>query len=125
MQQHHKISDLAKEFDITTRTIRFYEDHGLLTPKRKGQQRIYSARDRVRLKLVLRGKRLGFSLQEIADIISLYDAEAGEVGQLEFFLNKISERKSLLEQQREDIDVTVKELKEIEKHCRKRLQGLE
>ncbi len=120
----YSIADLANEFDLTTRTIRFYEDQGLISPKRKGRTRVYSVRDRIRLKLVLRGKRLGFSLGEIAEIIDLYDTEPGETAQLEFFLNKIAERQSLLKQQKEDIEITLKELRTIEKRCRERLKQL-
>src|SRR5256885_15556779 len=97
------IADLAREFDVTTRTIRFYEDEGLIAPKRQGQRRIFSARDRVRLRLILRGKRLGFSLGEIRDIIDLYDRAPGGVGQLRFFIGKIRERRAALERQRDDI----------------------
>ena len=115
------IADLAREFDVTTRTIRFYEDEGLLTPERQGQTRVYHVRDRVRLKLILRGKRLGFSLKEIAEILDLYDSEPGEVGQLRHFLAKIDERRSILVQQREDIDFILAELDSVESQCRRRL----
>ncbi len=121
MSNTYTITQLAQEFDVTTRTIRFYEDQGLLTPTRKGQMRIYSARDRVRLKLVLRGKRLGFSLGEIREMLDMYDAEPGEVGQLQLFLAKIADRRRLLEQQQEDIALTLKELGEIQAQCRARL----
>ena len=82
------IGDLAREFKVTTRTIRFYEDKGLLSPTRAGHRRIYTQGDRVRLRLVLRGKRLGFSLDEIADIIEMYDTEPGETGQLHYLLKR-------------------------------------
>lgn len=118
------ITDLAREFDLTTRAIRFYEDQKLIAPTRRGQARIYGARDRTRLKLILRGKRLGFSLGEIAEIIDLYEAEPGEVGQLEFFLQKIAERRRQLDQQREDIEVTLDELKAVEANCHRRLAAL-
>lgn len=121
MSNTYTITQLAQEFDVTTRTIRFYEDQGLLTPTRKGQTRIYSARDRVRLKLVLRGKRLGFSLGEIREMLDMYDAEPGEVGQLQLFLAKIADRRRLLEQQQEDIALTLRELGEIQAQCRARL----
>lgn len=124
MTELYSISDLASEFDVTTRAIRFYEDQGLLDPQRHGRKRIYGQRDRVRLKLVLRGKRLGFSLQEIGEIIELYDADSGEAGQLKFFIEKIQERRAELQQQREDIDVTLKELKDIETQCKQRLDSL-
>lgn len=118
------ISDLAREFDVTPRAIRFYEDQGLITPGRRGQTRVYSARDRTRLKLILRGKRLGFSLGEVAEIIDLYDTDPGEVAQLEHFLGKIRERQQILRQQQEDIEVTLAELKAVELNCRTRLKSL-
>ena len=118
VQEQFSISELSQEFDVTTRAIRFYEDEGLLEPQREGRQRVYSSRDRVRLKLILRGKRLGFSLSEIGDIIDMYDSEPGEVGQLQYFIEKISVRRKTLKQQRDDIDVTLKELDSIEKQCR-------
>ncbi|MDJ0948144.1 MAG: MerR family DNA-binding transcriptional regulator [Alphaproteobacteria bacterium] len=124
MTETFTITDLAQEFDVTTRAIRFYEDQGLLSPARKGQQRIYSQRDRTRLKLILRGKRLGFSLGEVAEIVELYDTEPGEVGQLDFFLDKIRERRATLEQQREDIEVTLAELDAVEDRCKDRLAQL-
>ena len=118
-QEQFSISELSQEFDVTTRAIRFYEDEGLLEPHRQGRQRVYSSRDRVRLKLILRGKRLGFSLSEIGDIIDMYDSEPGEVGQLQYFIEKISVRRKTLKQQRDDIEVTLNELDSIEKQCRK------
>ena len=124
MTDLYTISELAREFDITTRTIRFYEDEGLLQPGRNGRQRIYSRRDYVRLKLILRGKRLGLSLSEIADIIELYDSDQGETGQLASFLVSIRERRGVLKQQRADIDATLHELQRIERRCRNRLKTL-
>lgn len=124
MQDSLSITDLSREFDITTRAIRFYEDEGLLHPARRGRQRVYSHRDRVRLKLILRGKRLGFSLSEIAEIIRLYHSEPGEAAQLDHFLAKIDERRSLLLQQKEDIEITLGELDAVEKQCRDRLDKL-
>ncbi|MFQ5993793.1 MAG: MerR family DNA-binding transcriptional regulator [Acidiferrobacterales bacterium] len=124
MTETYTIRQLAQEFDVTTRTIRFYEDQGLLSPARNGQARVYSARDRVRLKLVVRGKRLGFSLTEISEMLDMYDAETGEVGQLQHFLAKIDERRALLSQQQRDIEVTLKELHDIEAQCKGRLAKL-
>lgn len=118
------ITDLAQEFDVTTRAIRFYEDQDLLSPKRRGQTRIYDQRDRTRLKLILRGKRLGFSLAEVGEIINMYDSEPGERAQLDFFIAKIRERCAMLEQQREDIEVTLAELGAVEKRCHQRLKQL-
>ena len=124
-QEQFSISELSQEFDVTTRAIRFYEDEGLLEPHRQGRQRVYSSRDRVRLKLILRGKRLGFSLSEIGDIIDMYDSEPGEVGQLQYFIEKISVRRKTLKQQRDDIEVTLKELDSIEKQCLKSMTHLD
>jgi DNA-binding transcriptional MerR regulator len=123
-QEHFTISDLADEFALTTRAIRFYEDHGLITPARKGTRRVYSQRDRVRLKLVLRGKRLGMSLAEIAEILDLYDADKSERSQLLKFLEVLEKRRALLEQQREDIDAVIDEIEIIEKDCQKRLKAI-
>jgi DNA-binding transcriptional MerR regulator len=118
------ISDLADEFALTTRTIRFYEDHGLIAPARKGTRRVYTQRERVRLKLVLRGKRLGMSLAEIAEILDLYDADKSERSQLVKFLEVLEKRRALLEQQREDIDAVIEEIEIIEKDCNKRLKAI-
>lgn len=105
----YTITELAEEFSITTRAIRFYEDKGLLRPGRSGQNRIYSRSDRARLMLILRGKRLGFSLGEIGDMLDLYDGGRGE--QYRATLEKVHERIATLERQRADIDVTLGELK--------------
>ena len=117
----YSISDLAKEFDITTRSIRFYEDQGLLTPLRQGQTRIYSKRDRVRLKLILRGKRLGFSLSETGQLFELYDADKSSVTQLTIMLKLIEQKKAELHQQMDDIKVVLMELVTVEKRCRETL----
>jgi DNA-binding transcriptional MerR regulator len=118
------IAELAAEYDVTLRTIRFYEDRGLLTPERRGTVRVYHPRDRVRLGLILRGKRLGFSLDEIATIVDMYDAEPGEVGQLVYLLNQIGTRRAELEQRRKDIDETLRELAEVERRCQTDLHAL-
>jgi len=120
----YSISDLAQEFNLTTRAIRFYEDEGLLQPGRNGRRRVYGARDRVRLKLILRGKRLGFSLSEVRDIIEMYDLDSGESGQLRYFLEQIQQRREALKQQRHDIDLTLEELDTIESQCQGRLAAL-
>lgn len=124
-ERTYGISELAQEFGITARAIRFYEDKGLLTPLRDGQRRIYNGRDRVRLMLILRGKRLGFSLREIQEIIDLYHAERGEAGQLRYFLGKMQERRDSLLSQREDIDLTLRELDSLEDQCRALLDRAE
>ena len=104
------ISELAREFDVTPRAIRFYEDQGLLAPKRDGQRRIYSPRDRTRLKLTLRGKRLGLSLSEIRDLIDMYEPGRDERPQLERFLAVLEAHKAGLLQQREDIEAQLSEI---------------
>ena|SRR5258708_28414340 len=121
MSATHTITELAKEFDITTRTIRHYEDEGLLSPRREGQNRLFSQRDRVRLKLALRGKRLGFTLAEIRELFDLYDLARDEKRQLEQFLTKLEKRRASLQQQREDIEVMLNEITFFESQCRKLL----
>ena len=122
--QTWSIAELAGEYDVTLRTIRFYEDRGLLTPERRGTARVYHPRDKVRLGLILRGKRLGFSLDEIATIVDMYDAEPGEAGQLEYLLTQITHRRADLEQRRRDIDETLRELADLEARCRADLNTL-
>lgn len=117
------ISELAKEFRVTTRTLRFYEDQGLLSPKREGTNRVFSARDRVRLKLALRGKRLGFSLAEIRELFKLYDVSRDEHKQLEEFLARLERRRAHLEQQREDIEIMLHEIDFFANQCRRLLRG--
>lgn len=123
MSTTYTISELAREFDVTTRTIRFYEDQGLLSPKRDGTSRIFSQRDRVRLKLALRGKRLGFSLAEIRELFELYDVSRDEHKQLEEFLARLELRRAHLEQQREDIEVMLREIDFFANQCRRLLRG--
>lgn len=105
------ITDLAHEFKVTPRAIRFYEDKGLLHPGRQGMMRVYNRRDRARLLLILRGKRLGFSLAEIREMIDLYDVGDGRIEQMKLTLKRSQERLAALEQQRRDIEAAVSELK--------------
>ncbi|MGQ0579571.1 MAG: MerR family transcriptional regulator [Betaproteobacteria bacterium] len=119
----YTITDLAREFGLTTRAIRFYEDQGLLAPDRAGRNRIYGQRDKVRLKLTLRGKRLGLSLSEIRELIDLYDAAKDEQVQVERFLEVLLRRRAILEQQREDIEAVLGEIAAFEKQCREFLAG--
>jgi DNA-binding transcriptional MerR regulator len=105
------ISELSVEFGITPRAIRFYEDESLIKPARVGQSRIYSARDRARLSLILRGKRVGFSLTEIREMLDLYDMNDGQSTQLQYSIRKFSERINALERQRADIDHALEELR--------------
>lgn len=116
MSTTYSISDLARELDITTRAIRFYEEQGMLSPERRGQERIYSARDKVSLKLILRGKRIGFSLAECRELIELYDP-TGNHKQLETFMRKIGERREQLRQQLLDIEQMQLELDTAEERC--------
>lgn len=105
------ISELSMEFGITPRAIRFYEDEKLVKPTRKGQTRIYSARDRARLSLILRGKRVGFSLIELKEMLDLYDMDDGQATQLQYSIKKFSERINALERQREDVEQALQELR--------------
>jgi DNA-binding transcriptional MerR regulator len=114
------IADLAREFGISARAIRFYESKGLLTPERVGGARIFRRRDRARLMLILRGKRLGFSLRDISDYLGLYDAHA-QSPQVALLVGKVEERLVLLEAQRHDLDITITELREIRQLARDRL----
>lgn len=118
------ISELASELDITTRAIRFYEEQGMLHPRRRGQERIYSPKDRVALKLILRGKRIGFSLAECKTLIELYDPQ-GNQKQLNIMLEMISERRHQLDQQILDIEQMQLELDTAEERCRTALKQLE
>lgn len=120
----YTIGELAKQFDITTRSIRFYEDEGLLSPSRQGQHRIYTNKDQVRLKLVLRGKRLGFSLAETRRLFELYDADNSSAAQLQKVLELIAEKKNSLRQQMEDINVLLTELTGLEQRCQDELQAI-
>ena len=123
MGDTYSIGDLSREFGLTTRTIRHYEDERLLAPARAGQNRIYSARDRVHLKLILRGKRLGFSLREIGELVELYDAPNGEVSQLKQFIEKMRVRRKTLLKQRDDVDRVLEELDGLERRCSEMLRA--
>jgi DNA-binding transcriptional MerR regulator len=119
------ITELADEYALTLRTIRHYEDVGLLSPERRGTVRVFHNRDRVRLALILRGKRLGFSLDEIARIVNMYDEQPGEAGQLHYLLEQIAVRRRELEQRRRDIEETLADLDEVERRCREDLRRLD
>jgi len=121
LNTQYSITDLAREFDVTTRAIRFYEDQGLLAPLREGSsglRRVYSARDRTRLKLTLRGKRLGFSLAEIKQLLDLYESPVDTTSQLNAFLDSLSSQRNVLERQLEDLNATLQELAQYEAQCR-------
>jgi DNA-binding transcriptional MerR regulator len=117
----YTITALAAEFDVTPRAIRFYEDMGLLTPARAGRNRVYTQRDRTRLKLTLRGKRLGLSLLEIKQLVDMYDSPADTAPQLQAFLAVLAQHRVQLEQQREDLDITLAEIAQHEARCRQLL----
>ncbi|HEB28627.1 MAG TPA: MerR family DNA-binding transcriptional regulator [Porticoccus sp.] len=118
------ISDLSKEFEVTTRSIRHYEDIGLLTPQRRGKTRIYTPADRTKLKLILRGKRLGFSLEESREIVEMYDPDQGNTTQLNSLLERIQIQREKLKQQLNDIHTMRHDLKEAEAACRKSLNKI-
>lgn len=117
------ISELAREFDVTPRAIRFYEDQGLLSPRREGQRRIYTPRDRTRLKLTLRGKRLGLTLSEIRELIDMYEPGRGERAQLQRFLAVLEAHKASLLQQRSDLEAQLSEIRAFERRVRKQLRS--
>lgn len=121
----YSISDLAKEFSVTTRTIRHYEELGLLQPARNGQTRIYSKGDRTRLRLILRGKRLGFSLDESREIIDMYHPQGSNSEQLNKLLQTIAEQKARLESQRRDIEAMLNELNDAEQQFKTALASEE
>ena len=120
----YTISDLAREFGATARAIRFYEDEGILSPTREASQRVYTARDRTRLKLILRGRRLGLSLAEIRTLLDMYDEPKDTVPQLKEFLSVLSQHRQILERRREDIDLTLAEIDAQEAMGRRMLDQL-
>lgn len=124
MQRYFTITQLTQEFDITTRTLRFYEAQGLVTPQRRGRQRLYTPGDRTRIKLILRGKRLGFSLNEIREMIEMYGSSPGETGQLKLLLEKIAARRDELLEKQRDIELTLLELDEVEAGAKSRMAEL-
>ncbi len=122
--EYYSITDLTKEFDVSTRTIRFYEDEGLITPLRQGRTRLFRPSDRRLLMFILRGKRLGFSIAEIQEIMSMYKEPPGEAGQLELLINRVTEKREQLKQKRQDIEETISEFDQIEEQCLERLAEL-
>ena len=122
----YTIAELAREFDITARAIRFYEDQGLLRPRREGvggRNRVYTARDRTHLKLTLRGKRLGLTLSEIKGLVDMYESPKDSAAQLNRFLLVLAQHREMLEQQREDLEVTLAEIEAHEAQCRRMLEA--
>lgn len=121
--KNYSISELSREFDISTRTIRFYEEKGFLAPLRSGQRRIYTAADRARIRLILRGKRIGLSLAESVEIIDMYQPGESDSTQLASLLSRIGERRAALEQQRRDLDEMLAALHDVEEVCRNAQQS--
>jgi DNA-binding transcriptional MerR regulator len=119
----YAIGELADEFNVTTRTIRFYESKGLISPARRGVARAYSRRDRARLKLILRGKNLGFSLEEIAEYLKLYDADPAQIAQTQMLLSRVEQAIDELQAKRADLDRTIKDLKDIRAQCVEHLRN--
>jgi DNA-binding transcriptional MerR regulator len=115
MEKIYSVTELARDLDITPRTIRFYEDQGLVAPQRAGATRVYTHRDRARMILILRGKRLGFSIKEIKEFLDLYVVDVTQTEQMQLLLTKVRERSRQLEEQRRALDLTLRELKDIEK----------
>ena len=115
---------MAEELGITHRTVRYYEDLGLVTPERRGTTRVFHPRDRIRLQLVLRGKRLGFPLEEIRTIVDMYDQQPGEAGQLRYLLAQIDDRRAELEERRRDVEAALTELADLERRCHDDLAAL-
>ena len=121
MNKYYSITELTREFDISTRTLRFYEDEGLIHPERRGRTRLYRQADRHLIAQILRGRRIGFTIAEIREIIQVYDEPPGEVGQLKLLVKKVDEKREDLRQKRRDIDETIDELDNIEEACLNRL----
>jgi DNA-binding transcriptional MerR regulator len=118
------IAEVAEDLGVTHRTIRYYEDLGLVTPERKGTVRVFHARDRIRLRLILRGRRLGFPLEEIRRIVDMYDQQPGEVGQLRYLLDQIDDRRGELTERLRDVQAALAELDDLERRCREDLDRL-
>jgi DNA-binding transcriptional MerR regulator len=124
VQDLYTITELTKEFDVSTRTLRFYEDEGLLHPLRRGRTRLFRPIDRKLIRQILRGKRLGFSISEIREILQMYKEPPGEAGQLRLLLAKIEERREEMNQKRKDINETLSELEQAEESCLARMAEL-
>ncbi|WP_439272247.1 MerR family transcriptional regulator [Pseudochrobactrum sp. HB0163] len=124
MREYYSITELTREFGISTRTLRFYEDEGLIHPLRRGRTRLFRPSDRHLLKQILRGKRLGFSIAEIHEIIQMYREPPGEAGQLRLLIKRVEEKREALRQKRRDIDDTLGELDQVEEACIGRMAEL-
>jgi len=121
VDKFYSITELTREFGVSTRTLRFYEDEGLINPERRGRTRLFRPADRRLIQEILRGRRIGFTIAEIRDIIRVYKDPPGEVGQLEMLMNKVNEKRDELRQKRRDIEETLAELDNVEEACLTRL----
>jgi len=121
VDKYYSITELTREFGVSTRTLRFYEDEGLIHPERRGRTRLFRPADRRLIQEILRGRRIGFTIAEIRDIIRVYKDPPGEVGQLELLMKKVNEKRDELRQKRRDIDETLAELDHVEEACLTRL----
>ena len=124
IKEYYSITELTREFDVSTRTIRFYEDEGLIQPVRRGRTRLFKPSDRRLLMFILRGKRLGFSIAEIREIMQMYKEPPGEHGQLKLLIQRVGEKRDLLAQKRKDIDETIAELDQVEEQSLARMAEL-
>ncbi len=124
IREYYSITELTREFGVSTRTLRFYEDEGLIHPVRRGRTRLFRPSDRHLLKQILRGKRLGFSISEIQEIIQMYKAPPGELGQINLMMKRVEEKRGELRQKRRDIEETLAELDQVEEGCIERLAEL-
>jgi DNA-binding transcriptional MerR regulator len=124
MREYYSITELTREFGVSTRTLRFYEDEGLIHPVRRGRTRLFRPSDRHLLKQILRGKRLGFSIAEIHEIVQMYNEPPGETGQLHLLMKRVEEKRADLRQKRRDIEETLTELDQVEEACIERLAEL-
>jgi len=124
MREYYSITELTREFDISTRTLRFYEDEGLIQPLRRGRTRLFKPSDRHLVRQILRGKRLGFSINEIREIVQMYREPPGEIGQLKLMIRRIEEKREELRQKRRDLEETLAELDQAEDSCVERLAEL-
>ncbi|PDT39992.1 MerR family transcriptional regulator [Sinorhizobium sp. FG01] len=121
MNKYYSITELTREFGISTRTLRFYEDEGLIHPERRGRTRLFRPADRHLIKEILRGRRIGFTIAEIREIIQIYKDPPGEMGQLQLLMKRVEEKRGELRQKRKDIDDTLAELDNVEESCLTRL----
>lgn len=124
MHKFYTITELTREFGVSTRTLRFYEDEGLIHPDRRGRTRLFKASDRHLIKEILRGRRLGFTIAEIREIIEIYKGPPGELGQLELMMKRVAEKREQLDQKRRDIEETLAELDHVDEACLARLAEL-